>query len=80
MPYDGTELVESWIYALQLTDGDGMPVDFGAADNGYFGCQGWGSTEALFTFPYMETYPEIMYLAPLGDDGAPDMTQAVRVK
>lgn len=78
-PYDGSELMEDWIYSVELVDGAGVPVDFGEADNGYFGCQGWGVAGITYTFPYVESYPEEMFLAPVRD-GAADMTRAVRVK
>ena len=75
MAYDGTELASDWIYSLQLVDGSGTPIDFGAADTGFFGCQSFGATEALFTFPYLETYPAEMYLAPDGN-----VEQGVKVR
>lgn len=75
MPYDGTELASDWIYSLQLVDASGTPVDFGAADNGYFGCQAFSATEALFTFPALDSYPAEMYLAPDGN-----VEQGVKVR
>ena len=61
--------------AFEVIDASGTPVDFGAADNGYFGCQAFSATEALFTFPALDSYPAEMYLAPDGN-----VEQGVKVR
>ena len=37
------------------------------------------NTQAWYTFPYAESYPDAMYLAPIMD-GELDLAQAVRIK
>lgn len=76
--YDGMELVQEWIGGVTLVDQTGKPV-FDSMD-GFYGNQGYGADVAWFTFPYLESYPDEMYLAPMMDSTTADMTQAVRVK
>lgn len=76
-PYDALEVCGGEIMSLQLVDREGNPV-FETME-GFYGCGGAGATQAWFTFPYTEKYPEAMFLAP-EVDGAPDMTQAIQVK
>jgi len=78
-PYSGMDVFGDWIATLQLVDGDGVPV-FDPADlAGVYGLGGYGDNAAWFTFPYLETWPDEMYLAPMDGDTA-DFTQAVRLK
>ena len=44
-----------------------------------YGCNGYGSEEAEYLFPYLESYPAEMWLAPV-EEGQADMTKAVRVR
>ncbi len=62
---------------LVLVDGEGKKV-FESFD-GYYGCEGYGPEQAQYTFPYMESYPETMYLAP-ERDGAIDMSCAIPLR
>lgn len=65
------------VSSLVLVDGDGKKV-FESFD-GYYGCEGFGSEQAWYTFPYLEKYPETMYLAP-ERDGVVDMTYAIPLR
>jgi len=78
-PYSGMDVFGDWIAGLQLVDGNGVPVFDAATIAGVYGLGGYDNEHAWFTFPYLETYPDEMYLAPMNDDTA-DMTQAVRLK
>ena len=75
--YDALEVCGSEIMNLQLVDQAGKPVFENM--QGYYGCGGASATEAWYTFPYAESYPSPMYLAP-ELDGEPDMSQAIRVR
>ena len=75
--YNGLDVCGGVIMSLELVKKDGTPVF--ASMRGYYGCGGCGPEEAWFTFPYLEEYPEEMFLAPVGENGA-DMTQAIRVR
>ena len=78
-PYGGMDVFGDWVAGLQLVDGNGVPV-FAAADlAGVYGLGGYDNEHAWFTFPYLETYPAEMYLAPTNGDTA-DMAQAVRLQ
>ena len=75
--YDALEVCGSEIMNLQLVDRAGKPVFENM--QGYYGCGGASATQAWYTFPYAETYPSPMYLAP-EMDGEPDMSQAIQVR
>lgn len=75
--YDGLEVVGSEIMGLKLVDEAGRLV-FESMD-GFYGCSGASISEAFYTFPYSENYPEHMYLA-LMTDGIADMTQAIQIR
>ena len=62
---------------LRLVDKDGRPVFEGM--RGFYGCGSVDETQAYYTFPYAESYPEAMYLAPRRD-GEVDMTWAVQIR
>lgn len=75
--YDGLAVCGSEIMSMTLVDGNGKPMF--ETLQGFYGCKGAGNTEAWYTFPYAEKYPDTMYLAPeIG--GELDMTKAVRVR
>ena len=75
--YEGIEIAEQWTMSLDLVDGHGKPVLDGT--QGFDGFQGGGKDRAWFMYPALETYPDEMFLAPV-EDGAADMSLAVRVK
>ncbi len=75
--YDGVDAVGSDIQSLQLVDQNGMPVI--ASTEGFYGSQGTGATVAYFTFPYLETIPDELYMAPT-IDGKIDMDYAIKIK
>lgn len=75
--YDGVDAVGNEIQSLQLVDQNGTPVIQNA--EGFYGSQGTGATVAYFTFPYVETLPDELYMAPtIGGDI--DMGSAIRIK
>lgn len=67
----------SWVYDLMLVDGQGRKVD-AQMDFGD-GLWSHGSSFADFVFPYMETYPSPLYIAPVVN-GEADMTRKVLVR
>ena len=75
--YDALEVCGGDLMYMRLVDETGQPV-FDAM-HGYYGCNSVSNTQAWFTFPYAQTYPDTMYLAP-EIDGELDMAQAVRVR
>lgn len=75
--YEGLEIAEAWTMGLDLVDGGGKPVFDGP--QGYSGFQGGGKDRAWFMYPPLETYPDQLFLAPVGG-GVADMSLAVRVK
>lgn len=80
-PYSAMDLTDSWVYALTLVDGGGKPVFEDLSKYGYiYGNQGHGDTGCWFLYPYLETYPDQMWLAPVNDSGVADMTRAVKVR
>lgn len=74
--YNGMDVYGAWISALQLVDANGNLVF-----PGHLGNNGYNETWAEFTYPYMDTgnLPDEMWLAPV-EEGAADMTYAIRVK
>jgi len=79
-PFDGVDAVGVEVQSLQPVDKNGVPV-FEALDSmeGFYGTQGIGANIAYFTFPYSETLPDELYLAPT-IDGEIDMSYAVRIR
>ena len=75
--YDGVDAVGMEVQSLQPVDKDGVPV-FDTWE-GFYGNQGVGPDQAWFTFPYTETLPDELYLAPTMN-GKIDMEYAVRIK
>ena len=75
--YDALEVCGSEIMGMWLVDETGAPV-FASMD-GYYGCGSASNTQAWYTFPYADSYPGAMYLAP-ATDGEPDMTQAIKIR
>lgn len=76
--YSGLDIIEPWVSSLQLVDGQGKPV-FESMD-GFYGYQGASENQAWYTFPHMESYPDVMWLAPMDDNGVADMATALKVK
>ncbi len=73
--YGGADVFSDWIYSLNLVDGDGNILFPDAC-----GQNGYGDEWAEFDYPYIETLPDALYLAPVTDDGTVDMTYAVKVR
>ncbi len=73
-PYDGSDVYGSWISKLKLVDGEGKELF-----PGHYGNNGFGSKWAEFLYPYIETIPDALYLAP-AENGRIDMTYAVKVR
>ena len=73
-PYGPMDVFGEWLESIQLTDGDGTIL---FPDN--FGPMEYGDESAEFVLPYLETFPEALYLAPVGDDGVADLSLAIRV-
>ena len=74
--YTGMDVYGGWISSLELVDGSGQRVFPGHPGN-----NGYSSTWAEFTYPYMDAQqlPEELWLAPVSG-GAADMSTAIRVK
>ena len=73
-PYGPMDVFGEWLESMQLTDGDGtilFPDNIGPSE--------YGDESAEFILPYLETIPEALYLAPVGDDGVADLSLAIRV-
>ena len=75
--FDGVDAAGMDIQSLQLVDGNGVPV-FETME-GFYGNQGVGPKQAWFTFPYSETLPDQLYLAPT-EDGTIRMDYAIRIR
>ncbi len=70
----GMTLFEDWLFSLQLTDGEGNPIETeGSGLDGY--CADW----AEFLFAWQEDLPGELWLAPADDETA-DMSRAVLVR
>lgn len=79
-PYSGMDVYGEWVSGLKLVDGDGREVFPNLRKYGYvYGCSGYGDSSAEYLFPYRESYPDEMWLAPM-ENGTADMTKAVRVR
>ena len=73
-PFGGMDVFGDWVTSLELVDGDGTILF-----PGHHGQNGYGNEWAEFLYPYIETIPNALYLAPV-KDGTADMTQAVQIK
>lgn len=79
--YSDMDVWGDYQYGLQLVDASGKPVFDDLNKYGYiYGGQGYGDKNAWYLFPYLEKYPDEMWLAYTDDNGVVDMTRAVRVK
>ena len=80
-PYSGMDVYGEWASGLTLVDGDGKEVFPGMQEEyGFvYGNNGYGDNWAEYLFPYRESYPAEMWLAPM-ENGTADMTKAVRVR
>jgi len=76
-PYNGTDVVGFEIQSLQPVDKNGIPV-FDSWE-GFYGNQGIGPDQAWFTFPYTDSLPAELYLAPT-INGSIDMDYAIRIR
>ena len=74
--YTGADVYGGWVSSLQLVDGNGTVLF-----PDHWGNNGYSAEWSEFTYPYMDAQnlPEELWLAPV-EDGAADMTCAVRVK
>ena len=72
-PFSGMDVFGEWLESMQLTDGDAN-ILFPDA----MGPSAYSDTDAEFLFPYLETLPDDLYLAPATEDGA-DMANAIPV-
>lgn len=81
-PYGGMDVFDRWIYSLTLVDAQGNEVFPNMREeHGYiYGNNGYGDHWAEFLFPYAESYPEEMWLAPMDENGKGDISLGVRVK
>lgn len=77
--FDGVDAVGFEVQSLQLVDKNGVPV-FEALDSmeGFYGNQGIGANIAYFTFPYSDSLPDELYMAPT-IDGTIDMSYAIQI-
>ena len=73
-PYGAMDLFSPWAMSAELVDGDGNLLF-----PGHEGLEALGETRAEYLYPYLESMPEELYLAPI-QDGAADMARAVLVK
>ena len=73
-PYSGMDVFSEWIMSLELVDDSGALLF-----PDHYGQNGYGDEWAEFLYPYIETIPDELYLAPI-KDGRADMTLAVQVK
>ena len=72
--YSAMDVIGEWVMSLELVDGSGVLLF-----PDHYGQNGYGDEWAEFLYPYIETIPDELYLAPI-KDGVADMTLAVRVK
>ena len=76
-PYNGVDVVGFEVQSLRLVNRDGVPV-FDSWE-GFYGNQGIGPDQAWFTFPYTDSLPAELYLAPT-ISGRIDMAYAIRIR
>ncbi len=72
---DELDIFEDWLFSLELIDGSGnilFPDEYGLNEH--------SRTAAEFLYPYMDTVPDELYLAPVDENGTADMDRAVLVK
>ena len=74
-PYTPLDILEGWIFSLELVDGNGNLIF-----PEHQGCEAGGSDSADFIYPYLEKIPDELYLAPVewpeeDEDGNMDMSQ-----
>ena len=69
------DVFSDYLMSLELVDGKGDVVF-----PGFYGQNGYGNDSAEYLYPYLETIPDELYLAPINDDGKGDLSQAVLVK
>ena len=74
MPYTAMDVHGDWVDALHLVDANGAQLF-----PGHYGCSGYGDAWAEYLYPYIETIPDELYLAPI-ENGTADLSRAVRVK
>lgn len=72
--YGGMDVFGDWVTSLELVDGQGKLLF-----PDHYGQNGYDNEWAEFLYPYIESIPDELYLAPI-EDGVADMSQAVRVK
>ena len=72
--YGGMDVFGDWVTSLELVDGQGKLLF-----PDHYGQNGYDNEWAEFLYPYIESIPDELYLAPI-EDGVADMNQAVRVK
>lgn len=74
MPYTAMDVHGDWVCNLHLVDGNGVELF-----PGEYACSGYGDDWAEYLYPYIETIPDELYLAPI-ENGTADLSRAVRVK
>ena len=72
---DELDIFEDWLFSLELIDGSGNIL---FSDE--YGLNEHSRTAAEFLYPYMDTVPDELYLAPVDENGTADMDRAVLVK
>lgn len=77
--YSGQDVFSAWVESLVLVDGNGEKLFSNMNDLFGYGLTGYHDTEAEFLFPYQESWPDEMYLAPMNGE-AVDMSLAVKLK
>ena len=73
-PYGPMDVFGEWVESLMLTDGSGTVL---FPDN--FGPAAYSDESAEYLAPCLETIPDALYLAPVGEDGVADMSLAVPI-
>lgn len=73
-PYTGMALYGDWVSQMELVDGEGRLLF-----PGHYGNNGYGDKWAEYLYPYIETVPDQLWLAPILEDGTADLSQALRV-
>ncbi|MBR5545763.1 MAG: hypothetical protein IKU70_02150 [Clostridia bacterium] len=74
MPYTAMDVHGDWVCNLHLVDGNGAELF-----PGEYACSGYGDDWAEYLYPYIESLPDELYLAPI-ENGAADFSRAVRVR
>ncbi len=77
--YDAMDAMpDNFMYHLWLVDEKGRRI--GGNEKGYFGMSWCGQDKAQFTFPYLEEYPQKLYLAVPSQDGRLDREHAIVIR